>query len=347
MRLRLLLPAVVVVAAGAAAAWIVAAGGGDAAPAAQLWVDGNGGDCTRESSAAPYREQDACRSLTAAWAAAQAGDVIRIRAGRYGAQQISGDKAAPTRAIGEDGAVFTAEGVESCGYQGGVLCANADHLVLEHVTLDAGETHGQSNGAEVNGNDVTFRDVALEGPYVSLYVRGEDFTWQGGRLGADGSKGGPRTPPCDNGAGDGEPVWIEESATGATLDGIRFNPQAADPTPRSCSENGFHLETVRIEAAQDVTIRNADFRPDGESASGHVFVTSASPSDTAARGLTITGSTFTPVAGTYGLQVNANVQACPWKITGNTLAQPFLLDCDTAGLVWSDNDGPAGELDAG
>jgi hypothetical protein len=100
---------------------------------------------------------------------------------------------------------------------------------------------------------------------------------------------------------------------------------------------------VRVEATQDVTLRGLDFRPDSEAGSGHVFVTSATPCATAARGLEIAGSTFAPVEGTYGLQVNPNVQACAWRITGNTLAQPFLLDCATAGLVWSGNRGPGAE----
>jgi hypothetical protein len=336
-RLFLLLAAAV---AAAAAAWILTTGGGEGAPAtANLWVDGNGGACTRESAAA-YRDEAACGSVDAAWDAARPGDTIRVRAGRYGAQSITGDKPAATSVIGEAGTVFTPDGVVNCGYQGGVLCANADHLVLQHVTLDAAETHGQSSGAEVNGDAVTFRHVALEGAYVSLYVVGTRFTWHGGRLGADGSKGGQRSPVCDGGNGDGQPVLIEQSATGATLDGIRFNPQGSDQTPRSCSENGFHLEAVRIEAARDVTIRNVHFMPGSEAGSGHVFVTSASPSDTAASGLVVENSSFAPVEGTYALQVNPNVTTCAWTITGNTLMQPFLLDCDAADIVWTENRGP-------
>jgi hypothetical protein len=175
---------------------------------------------------------------------------------------------------------------------------------------------------------------------VSLYVVGTRFTWRGGRLGADGRKGGQRSPPCDGGNGDGQPVVIEQSATGATLDGIRFNPQGSDQTPRSCSENGFHLEGVRIEAARNVTIRNAQFRPGSEAGSGHVFVTSATPSDTAAAGLAIKNTTFGAVEGTYALQVNPNVKTCAWTITGNTLMQPFLLDCDARDVVWEGNRGP-------
>jgi hypothetical protein len=342
-RLRFVVVAVGV-AAAAAAIGIVAAVGGDPAATANLWVDRSGGTCAREARALEYGDGTACGTLDAAWDAARPGDTIRVKAGRYGAQSVTGNKAAATRVIGEDGTAFTAAGWVSCGYQGGALCANADGLVLEHVTLDAGQAHGQSSGAEINGDGVTFRDVALEGPYVSLYVVGTDFTWRGGRLGADGRKGGQRSPGCDGGNGDGQPVWIEQSATGATLDGIRFNPQGSDQTPRSCSENGFHLEDIRIEAAQDVAIRNIHFMPGSEAGSGHVFVTSASPSATAARGLVLENTIFTPVEGTYALQVNPNVTICDWGLFYNTLMQPFLLDCDNDDALWTGNLGPEGDL---
>jgi hypothetical protein len=341
-RPRIVVPAAAALAA-AAVGVLAALGGDEAGPAsAHVWMDADGGDCVRAASSGPYADAAACGTLQAAWDAARPGDTIRVRPGRYRAQSVTRAKPRPTRVIGERGTVFTAAGAESCGYQGGALCANADRLVLERVTLDAGELHGQSSGAEVNGADVTFRDVALEGPYVSLYVVGTGFSWRGGRLGADGRRGGPRSPACDGGNGDGQPVVIEQSATGATLDGIRINPQGADPTPRSCSANGFHLEAVRIEAARDVTISRVRFMPGSQAGSGHVFVTSATPSDTAARGLVVRDSVFSPVQGTYGLQVNPNVRVCDWEITGNTLAQPFLLDCAAEGTTWSGNVGPDG-----
>jgi hypothetical protein len=339
MRLRLLL-CVAVLTAGAAVALVVTAGGEDAAPTAQLWVDGTGGDCSRESGAAGYRDRDACSSLAAAWDAAQPGDTIRVKAGRYGAQQITGDKPAATRVIGEDGTVFTSEGVVTCGVQGGVLCANADHLVLENVTLDAGETHGQSSGAEVNGNDVMFGDVALEGRYVSLFVTGRRFTWRGGGLGTQSRTAGARSPACDGGNGDGEPIWIDATAAGATIDGIRIAPQRADPAPRSCSANGFHLEGIRIQEARDVTIRNVHFLPGSQAGSGHIFVTSAASSARAASGLALEGNVFTPVEGTYALQVHPNVTGCAWRFTANTFMQPPLLDCDAGDAVWTANLGP-------
>ena len=132
------------------------------------------------------------------------------------------------------------------------------------MTLDAGSAHGQSTGSEVIGGKSPSSNVNLHGSFVSLYVRGQNFTWQGGSLGQDGVNGGQRS--CNT--GDGEPVWIESSAAGATLSGIRFNSMSASGAACSGSVDGFHLEYVRVQAAQNVTIQNSTFVPDAGTGNG-------------------------------------------------------------------------------
>jgi chitodextrinase len=56
---------------------------------AQLWVDANGGSCTRSSSPAAYADAQACGSLNDAYLKAAAGDLILIKAGSYGSQEIA------------------------------------------------------------------------------------------------------------------------------------------------------------------------------------------------------------------------------------------------------------------
>ena len=160
------------------------------------------------------------------------------------------------------------------------------------MTIDAGSTHGQSSGSEINGTNVTFDHVNLHGSFVSLYPRAQNFTWNVGSLGQDGVNGGQRS--CNT--GDGEPVWIESSATGATLDGIRFNSMSASGAACPGSVDGMHLEYVRVQETQNVTIRNSVFVPDAGSGngagSGKIFVTSSSASSTAANGLKLIGNNF-------------------------------------------------------
>ena len=97
----------------------------------------------------------------------------------------------------------------------------------------------------------------------------------------------------------------------------------------SGSIDGFHLEYVRVQAAQNVTIQNSTFVPDagtGNGAgSGKIFVTSSSASSSAANGLTLIGNTFGTVKGSYSIQTHANVQnANGWQIRNNNFAQPVM-----------------------
>ena len=268
---------------------------------------------------------DACQTFDAAWDAMSAGDTARVRAGVYGQQVITGNKTAPTFIVGENGVTISGATPSSCGYQDGLVCANANFLNLSNMTIDAGSTHGQSSGSEINGTNVTFDHVNLHGSFVSLYPRGQNFTWNVGSLGQDGVAGGQRS--CNT--GDGEPVWIESSAAGATLDGIRFNSMSASGAACSGSVDGFHLEYVRVQATQNVTIRNSTFVADAGSGngagSGKIFVTSSSASSSAANGLKLIGNSFGTVKGSYSIQTHANVQnANGWQIKNNTFAQPVM-----------------------
>jgi chitodextrinase/uncharacterized membrane protein YgcG len=56
---------------------------------ANLWVDTNGGSCTRQATAGAYADAQACATLNAAYQAAGAGDVILVRGGTYSSQTIS------------------------------------------------------------------------------------------------------------------------------------------------------------------------------------------------------------------------------------------------------------------
>jgi hypothetical protein len=56
---------------------------------ANLWVDTNGGSCTRQATAGAYSDAQACGSMDAAYQAAQAGDIIMVKAGTYGDQTIN------------------------------------------------------------------------------------------------------------------------------------------------------------------------------------------------------------------------------------------------------------------
>ena len=106
----------------------------------------------------------------------------------------------------------------------------------------------------------------------------------------------------------------------------------------SGSVDGFHLEYVRVQSAQNVTISNSVFVPDagtGNGAgSGKIFITSSSSSSSAANGLKLLGNTFGTVKGSYAIQTHANVQnANGWQIKNNSFAQPVMSPNLAAGTA--------------
>jgi hypothetical protein len=63
-------------------------GAGAAPGTANLWVDTNGGSCTRQTVAGNYVDGQACAGVSAAYRAAAAGDTITVTAGSYGHQVV-------------------------------------------------------------------------------------------------------------------------------------------------------------------------------------------------------------------------------------------------------------------
>jgi hypothetical protein len=61
---------------------------------ANLWIDSNGGTCTRNSSPATYVDAAACATINAAQAAASADDTIKTQAGTYAMQTVSSTNSA-------------------------------------------------------------------------------------------------------------------------------------------------------------------------------------------------------------------------------------------------------------
>jgi hypothetical protein len=78
---------------------------------ANLWVDTNGGNCSRSAKGGNYADPQACGSFQAAYGAAQCGDVVGVRPGSYSSQTISSRKScSPTTQV-----TFTSVPGAPCG----------------------------------------------------------------------------------------------------------------------------------------------------------------------------------------------------------------------------------------
>jgi hypothetical protein len=293
---------------------------------ANVWVDLDGGSCTRSATPAEYVDADACGSFDAAWDVASAGDTIVVKAGTYGPQSITGGKASETHIIGEPGT-----------RTGKLEIPTATHLTLGTMIADSADTH--DGAIEVGADDVTLRGVSIYGAFTRIYVDGVRFAWHGGSVGEDGTTGGARR--CSE--GDSEPVWL--SGDNATIDGVRFNPQKAAFDDSTCgSDNVFHLENIRIQGAANVTVKSSWFLPGSDAGSGHIFITTTAPDDVQPTGFRLENNVMEPVEGSFVLQQHSNVQSCAdYVIAYNTLHQELLFQCGTtAGMQWIGNLGPKG-----
>ncbi|MDA0180879.1 hypothetical protein OJ997_11290 [Solirubrobacter phytolaccae] len=323
------------------------ASGGDraadpTAPAAHVWVAQ--GDCDTTPSRARVMttlaasgSAKAC-SVEQAWAVAEAGDTIRVACGTYGWQGASGPKQRETKVIGEPGCVRFV-GTHECEQVFGaisVFCVlDADHLTLARVTLDSEDVSGLSSCFRVpsGSTDVTVKDLKCHGDQPFVAVNAPGFKWLGGEIGED-DDGLPRTT-CSEGGG--EPLWLFDEADGAVIDGVVFRKRLIQQTPTpdlpGCGENDGlpHLESIRLEDTDDVTVRNSVFKPGSDAGSGHLF------SSKVPDRLTLIGNTFGRVRGSYSMQVPAAPDN--WTVLRNTFAQPPLVG--SAGGRWEHNRGLA------
>lgn len=119
-----------------------------AAQTANLWIDTNGGTCTRQSSVAAYSDVAACASMHVALAACVPGDTIRMKAGTYGAQTITATKTAP-------GCTVIAEPSTTVGR----LTTGGAWYELHNMTGAVNNGWSQSSGA----NNITCRNCHFSG----------------------------------------------------------------------------------------------------------------------------------------------------------------------------------------
>lgn len=353
LRARLLVAGAVSVSVIAIALPAVQTGGG--VSTANIWVELGAGACAGGRSATPIdyaasaSPDRRCGTLDQANDAMSSGDLACIKPGTYPGQLVTGNKTSATTFKGCEGGVTfagapadpnsacpNAPGVDP--FQTGILCVTANFFTLDTVTIDQEDTVQEATGiGQANGADITFRNVSFHGERPSFQAQGDRFHWDGGEIGQSGQPAGQRW------CGDGNPMTL--NGDGTTIENLTIWPQGSDQTPWSpggpCgggnSDNGFHLENIRVEGAAGVTIRRVDFTNGSEAGSGHIFFTGA-----ATASATMEGNHFGTLAdGSYAIQVNSTVGAsCPWTWRYNTFRNPITSDLgchDVAGSTWVGN----------
>jgi hypothetical protein len=122
---------------------------------AQLWVDPDGGSCTRHGDPVPYAAQEACATPAEAWRHARAGDAIVVKGGRYrdttlAKRDAGGDQRIVLRAARGERAVL--EEVDLNG---------VEHVTLRGFRVEPDRAITDNNDKVLNIGEFA-RDVRLE-----------------------------------------------------------------------------------------------------------------------------------------------------------------------------------------
>lgn len=158
-------------------------GGGGGPATANLWVDTNGGTCTRQASPAAYNDAAACSSGPAAYQAASdsGGDLVYVKGGTYSSGWAFAADAGKTGST--DTVIAEAPGETvivggSCTGPVHIECITTDDA--SHLTLRGFETpyfngtvcgsldHQGKVGMGRGGTDITFDDIDAGGIFISV-----------------------------------------------------------------------------------------------------------------------------------------------------------------------------------
>jgi hypothetical protein len=283
---------------------------------ADLWVDTDGGTCTRSAGSA-YSDAGACSSLQNAYNAANDGDTVRVKTGTYGAQSSIGGGADTVTFIGEDGA-----------------------------TVDVGTDSPEYSGFNLSGN-VIVDNVDVTGDYTIVQFSGDGSQWMNSRLDATEIRRCDSDEPLLIQDGDsGASYTITNNTVGpnVTIGTMRGSEDGSG----GCVGDNFHLEMARIGQGVDgLVLDRVTFEacPNGSGyvgcGSGQIFFTKGGGS-AYPRNITIRNSRFFNT-------VNYHMQASSALGTNNVnfdfeyntfgASEPFSWDSAIQGVTFVGNAG--------
>jgi hypothetical protein len=255
------------------------------------------------------------QSWQTAYDSASADSTISVLAGNHGSPSLTGTK--PVTFLGVDGAVVAK------------LPGNASNVTFENIDINTGSTHGQYNASEPRGANITWRRVDVSGNWASIHTwdSATNFRWLGGSLNAPGQRN------CSE--ADGQPLWL--GADNATIDGVSFG---VFDSGNCGSQGAFHMEAIRVQGASDIRVRNTTFSLNSDTGSGHIFVTTTSPTARQPRRLTVENTIFPRLVGSYAIQVHGNVNPIDgWVLRNNRFDQGVLNQAPFTNLTACGNSG--------
>lgn len=292
------------------------------AQSANLWIDTNGGTCTRQSNAAGYSDAAACASIQSAVSACVPGDTIRMKAGTYGSQTITAVKTSP-------GCTVIAESTTNVGS----LTTHGAWYEIQNVSGSGW------NISAAGTKNITCRNCNFAGNGGVWWTADgySNVSWIGGSL----RNFTTSTNSQAFAIWAGETAGGSATATGILIDGVTFD------NIRNTGGNANHFETIRVDGnVNGLTLRNSSFTNNVTSTSLIFFTTFRG---TKPQNITLENNFFGGLGSAYyTLNMNFQGAGCSnWTIRYNTFQSSMIAggNCSYSNIVWVGNLGPRGNCE--
>jgi concanavalin A-like lectin/glucanase superfamily protein/fibronectin type III domain protein len=221
-----------------------------------VFLSASGSDSNSCTQSAP------CRSFDRAYHVANPGQIVEVAAGSYGSQNLTFDPAnnGATSDVVFQPASGASVTVGQLSFGSTRMEAGASHVTVKNITV-TGDVSIPGCGVPDNtpcpadaqspGNDLTFQNLRVKGPYAFYCASCSNVSIIGGTW-------GPDTYQCRSGLGSAHPevqsAYTQvKRAHGILIDGATWQNFAR------CT-SGDHTECLQVEPADDMTVRNSTFK---------------------------------------------------------------------------------------
>jgi hypothetical protein len=207
---------------------------------ANLWVDADGGSCTRHDNPGPYVGGQACGSFDAANDRCASGDIVRVKGGTYSAQSYSGSNGRSLYCV-------MAAARSETGTTRGLDLGRTAWLSLQGVSVVGGSSSNPKTIGLGGSGSSTANHVRLIGVSAypgRLFIKGSAITVRGGEFGGYDSC---RTGSEDDGIQVG---FASQPSSEITIDGIYLHN-----IRRTCGS--AHTDCIQFLGIRDSVVRNS------------------------------------------------------------------------------------------
>ena len=300
------------------------------AQTANLWIDANGGTCTRQSTPAAYNDAAACASMQDAAAAASNGDAVLIKQGTgYGDQTVTAAKGSPGVTIKCETAT-----VGACVFTS--ISVSGSWLTIQDVTADVGDSCIGCSPVGIGGSNLLMKNVVMLGAFQSSSWTGySDVVWDGGSLWSASRPSGVYVCTLLRAL----PITIF-AGTNMTIRNVTFWPMLVDGATQ-CGGDPIHAERLRIDG--DVTnllIERSTFKTGGQENTAMIFLTDSTGQNMSVKFRNnFLGGDVLFGGGNQGARNTSG--SCTGTMQYNSITGLFIYNgCSSAGITLVGNAGP-------